>query len=271
MRLNTKILFIILLACCSSGVSQSGAVQLEMMQQKYRAFDYDAVIDIAEQALKDTSDLEKDERIQIYEMKAASHYSKMEMQEALTSFMNLLRLNADHELDPVKTSPKIISFYNEIKANFLQEQAITPPEPQIQVVDTVRIVENSTGFYRKTLPASLLLPGTGHWLAGNTRKGTWLTSISALALGAAVYFTYQTHEKQELYLNATETEDIQQRYSSYNSAFKKRNALWATYAILWAYAQTDLLFFQTPQYSINLSFMPERNFSPAFISCSVHF
>ncbi len=265
--------FVLLFLGSTALFAQSGSVQLEMMQQKYRTFDYDAVIELAENALQDTSELNKDELFQIYEMKAAAHYSKMQMQQALTSFMHILRLDPNHELDPVKTSPKIVNFYNEIKANFQSEQSKpdTLPKPQIQVVDTVRIVENSSGFYRKTLPASLLLPGTGHLLAGNGRKGTWLTTLSVISLSAAAYYTYSTHQKQEQYLNATDAQDIQRRYSAFNSAYKKRNVLWGAYAVLWAFAQTDLLFIQTPQYSVNFSYLPRNNFNPARILCSVHF
>lgn len=261
-----------MLAACA--FSQPAPVQLEMMQQKYRAFEYDAVIALAEKALSDTTGWTPDQRIHIYEMKAASHYSKMEMQEAFTSFMSILRINPDHELDPMKTSPKIVTFYNEIKHSFQQAESraqTAEPESREQLVDTVRVVEQSSAFYRKTLPLSLILPGTGHWVAGNIRKGPILTSVSTLLLGASVYYTFDTARHETTYLEAITAGDIERAYSDYNSSYRTRNALWGAYALVWLYTQTDLLFFQTPTPPIEITLLPPTYLLPGRILCSFHF
>jgi hypothetical protein len=58
-----------------------------------------------------------------------------------------------------------------------------------------------------------------------------------------LYFIIDTNRKENDYLNTTNKQDINQKYSAFNNAFKTRNTLITTYALMWLYNQLDILFF----------------------------
>jgi hypothetical protein len=236
------------------------------MQQKFRSFEYDSVIILAEQALTQSSQFTSQELISIYEMKAISHFAQSEFAAAETDFTKILQLDSLYTPDPVKTSPKIIDFFNEVKAKFQRqsEQPTEQPPTEIVMRDTVTVRQESLGRYRTSIPASLVLPGAGHLLMGETKRGTIMAALSLVTLTSAAYFTNQTHKKHSDYMNAIDEQNIAVTYDSYSSAFKTRNILWAAYAAVWLYAQTDLLYFHQGRQQLNFSLSPSPDvFSPS--------
>ncbi len=233
-------------------VAQAATTEVEIIAQKFRAFDYDAVIELSNKALAHADDFSQDELFQIHEMKAVSYYSKMEMTEALNSFVDILKIDPEHELDPVKYSPKIIAFYNRIKSNFQPLETVSQPvEQKPEKPDTVIVYRQDRSFKKSILP-SLVLPGTGHLLIGKKQKGMILTTLSAATLASSIWFTIDCANKEKDYLNAVDPGDIDGKYAEYNSSFKIRNTLWTAYAAIWLYSQIDLLFLQKPDSPIQV-------------------
>ena len=238
---------------------------LTHMQQKCRSFEYDSVIAIAEDALTQPERFTSNELISIYEMKAISHFAQSEFAAAKTDFGKILQLDSLYTPDPVKTSPKIIDFFTDVKAEFQRQSEQPAEQPPTTVVqrDTITVTQETLGRYRTSIPASLLLPGSGHLLMGETKRGAIMTALSLVTLTSAAYFTNQTREKHSDYMNAIDEQNIAAAYDSYNSAFKTRNILWATYAVVWLYAQTDLLYFHQDRQRLNLGFtLSPDSFSP---------
>ena len=250
---------------------QNASIDVDIIQQKFRSFDYNAVIELADKALQAPSHLSSEQQIKIYEMKAVSHYSKTDLQQARLAFLEILKIESSHTLDPVTTSPKIISFYNSVKKEF--EFSTRPKEAeQVVVHDTVLVSTETTGLYKKSIPASIILPGTGHLVMGDKKRGFWITAASVITLSSAIYFTRDTRQKEKEYTSAIEPENIESTYTAYNSAYKKRNVAWAAYAVIWVYAQTDLLFFHEKRQHIQLSVQPSIDgVSPSFVSLNVRF
>ena len=220
--------------------NQAIAAQQDEIEQKFRAFDYDAVIQLATEALEHAADYPQETLFQIYEMKAVAHYSKMEMTEALHCFVDILNIDPAHELDPMKYSPKIVGFYNELKKNINKPSEQTTQQDEAKP-DTVFIHQMDNSFKKYFYP-SLIAPGSGQWLSGKKQKGIFLTAASTGLLASSIYFTLDCSQKEKDYLNATIQDDIDEKYSIYNSSYKTRNALWAAYTLVWVYSQVDLFF-----------------------------
>jgi hypothetical protein len=252
--------------------AQTAADRLEALQQSFREFKYEEAVLQADSALAKPQDFSRDQLVQLDEIKAASLYSLNQIPEAFSCYVEILKMSPDHSLDPVRTSPKLVSFFEEIKARFQKMPGAATMEPPPTKIDTVKIILSTESFYRRVLPPSFILPGAGHWLAGNKKKAVPLAIVSAATLIWAVDATLDCREKEKIYLGATEPEDIESRYSAYNTAYKTRNLLWGAYALVWGYAQADLLFRQRPEPAVRLTLLPA--FSPSessWVICSLHF
>ncbi len=247
----------IVMLCGVAALAQShlDAAQQEAINQKFRAFDYDAVIELADQALLHAADYPAEILFPIYEMKAVSHFSKMDMTQALSSFVEILKIDPEHELDPVKYSPKIIAFYNEVKANFISPVDISSSSQPREAAspDTV-VVYRADNSFKKLIYPSLLAPGTGQWLNGKRKKGMIVTGASTALLLSSLYFTYDCSQKEKDYLNVVGQNDIDAKYKKYNYSYKTRNALWTAYTLIWAYSQIDL--YLSHKSSIQLGLLP---------------
>ena len=267
------VIITLLFAAGGALFAQSGADNKEMISEKFRSFDYDAVIELATQALLHADDYPKEALFQIYEMKAVSHYSKMEMTEALNSFVEILKIDPTHELDPAEYSPKIISFYNEIKRNVQQLSAAGLTEtkqsnsPKVGAVIVYKKMPAKKGVY-----LSLLAPGAGHWLSDTKTKGRVLTGASTVLLASSIYFTLDCAKKEKNYLSALDQAAIDAGYKKYNSSYKVRNTLWTAYALVWLYSQVDLFLLQHPSERVQLGVKPPdaANRTVALV-CNVRF
>ncbi len=240
--------------------AQTTPVEIEIMQQHLKNFEYDSVITMSEHLLKEKSSLAASDLVEIYRMKAIAHYSLLEMNAALYSFVEILKIDPEFSLDPVQTSPKIVKFFNEIKNNF-QNKAAPSEKVQPARIDTVKLIMDTSITYRNTLARSMLLPGWGHLYLQRKKKGWILCALSAATLGSAIYYIFDSHDKQKAYLNEIDLSYMNIRYNAYNRSYKMRNALISTYALLWLYSQTDILVFQRKNIKgeLKAAFLPTIN------------
>ena len=133
-----------LVACAASLAAQDGTLEVEIVRQKFRNFEYDSVITYASKALAEKEHFSSENLIDIYELKAISHFSLLEMNASLSSFLEMLKIDPDYSLDPVKTSPKILSFFEELKKSY-QPEVRDETARQTAKIDTVRIADDRTG------------------------------------------------------------------------------------------------------------------------------
>ncbi|RPH97420.1 MAG: hypothetical protein EHM72_13585 [Calditrichaeota bacterium] len=267
------VLFLLILAApVKQGNAQNAAVQLEILQRKFRAFDYQAVVSLTDSALVEKENFSREQLIRLHEVRAAALYSLNQLHEAFTSYMEILKLDPNYTLDPVLTSPKLVSFFKEIQAGFQKSSETSPAESSIVRIDTVREVYSTAPFYRRVLPPSLILPGAGQWLAGSKKKAVPLVVFSTLTMIWAVDASLDCREKQKVYLQSIDPAEIESHYDDYNAAYKTRNALWIAYALIWGYAQADLLFIQRPQAVLQTFVAPPLSQGqPLRFGCSLRF
>ncbi|MBN1560371.1 hypothetical protein JW998_08980 [candidate division KSB1 bacterium] len=268
------VLAISLLCFFPAGLSgQEAAADLTSLQQAFQSFDYDSVIDLAAQALRQPQRFTPEQLISIHEMKAVSHYAKAEMSQARDSFVAILKIDSLYAPDPVKTSPKIIAFFNSLKqeSEYRTTEHQQPPPEKIVIHDTVMVVQQTLGAYKMSVPVSLVFPGAGHLLMGETGRGAVLLALSTATLATAIYYSYESRQKEDDYMNALDDAAIRSTYNAYNSAYRTRNALWAAYAAVWIFSQTDLLLFHERRQNITLSLAPSCSELSPMLSFTVQF
>lgn len=272
-------LWLLLWGFSSGAHAQSDSLSLETIQQKLESFDYREVISLSARLLAERENLSSRDSLEIHRMRAIAYYSLGERQACGNEFLAILHIQADFQWDSVKTSPKIIRFFEETRAEFLASQK-TPVVPDSAAAAPV--LQNpapaSGGLPpRGAILRSLLLPGWGHLASGHSAKGWLITTLGAGALGSAIYFIGDTRSKEDAYLNETDPALIETRYQAYNSAYQKRNLLIAAYAAVWLYAQVDLLYFskkgisgkESAQNTLQWRILPELHF-PGKVSAAMH-
>ena len=241
------------------------------LKNEYDSFEFQKAIRIAGELLQSKDSLSSSVIIDIYIMKAVSHYTLTEEPEAKNCFFEILKINRNYKPDPEKVPPKIINLFSEIRKDYLQlvpETAKIPEtktevtkteEPPKTIIKEVHIPMDSE--YRSAISKSLILPGWGHFSVGSSTKG-WLFSVaSAVSIGTMIYFIINTNNKEKSYIAETDLDLIRSKYDSYNTSYKLRNVFIVTSVALWTYTQLDLLLWDVNEYSkIGLSM--QKN--PAF-------
>lgn len=220
---------------------------IELLEENYKTFRYGDVITLSERIIADSTSYNRSILIEVFTMRAVAYFSISEIDSARKSLIEILRIDRNHQLDPVKISPKIVALYQDvirdfrrIEENNLNDKSKEESEGK-QLVITKSVLDNS--LMKNSLIRSIALPGWGHlYLEGNT-KGWIITTASTAALSGMIYYIFSTKEKEANYLSQTEPDIIRQKYNDYNSAYKIRNLFVAGYAVLWLYSQIDLLFF----------------------------
>ena len=230
--------------------------ELDALQNEYESFNYATVISKAHGLLLDKERFSDETIIEISTLKAASHYAMGELENTRKTFIEILKLNENFELSNISYSPKLVDFFHEVKAEFLdvlkvnEEKYTQQKEVQPAFIDQTQLLTHERNT---ALAKSLLLPGWGHLSLGDNTKGWILTSAGVAALGSMIYFIVDANNRENDYLSEINSAQIQIKYDEYNKSYKIRNALIATYAAIWIYSQIDILFFSNQLGSENIS------------------
>jgi len=244
---------ILFLLCCLYGCLNAQSV--ESLRLYYERFDYQAVVDQARALLQQRQSLDSAVVKEVLLLSAMSHYSLLNVDAAMVDFLELLRLDPQAELDPTKTSPKIMQFFTEIKQRGFREAA---KEQIVIQKDTVRIMQDVGQPMASALKRSLLWPGWGHCYLSDRTRGRLLRGASVLSLAAAIYATIDCRDKEKAYLNTSASSLMDPYYEKYNQAYKRRTMAWGAFTAVWLYSQIDLLYFHPiPSHSTRLSMQVE--------------
>lgn len=240
-------------------------IKIEDIRNRYESFEYQDVIRLVDIFLYNNISIQKSDSLEVLTMKAVSHYSLNQIIGAEETFQEIIKLDYNYNLDPAKISPKVISFFNEIKSRFEQIEDVSAgkEEPEIKSIpinqEEITALQNQ--LYTATFTKSVLLPGWGHLHLENNTKGWLLAAASALTLGSMIYFIFDSNSKEESYLNETDPDLIASKYDQYNTSYKIRNSLIIGYTIIWLYSQLDLLYFSSELFSkkIKADIFPQLN------------
>lgn len=219
---------------------------LRFLRKKLEQFDYSSVINGANRLLQKKEQLLKKEIIETYQLKAISHFALVEDENAERSFREILKIDSTFTLDSARISPKIISFFKQVKENYFKRISDYNEENYARI-DTVYVPhiyeQKFTDRVQQAVIRSILFPGLGHLYQRGSIKAWTLTTLTAAAVGSLIYFWIDTAEKEELYIKESQAALIDYRYKKYNRSYKLRNISLIALAGIWIYTQIDLIFF----------------------------
>ena len=239
--------FILYFLCSALFLFAQSNHDIQKLQNHYQSFEYSKVVHEAENILIDKDRFSDSLLIQIYTLKSASLYAMGERNESRKAIIELLKIDDSHELNELRYSPKLISFFEEIKNEF--SEIIKTNDDKLESQNKEEIFkpivkfQSNNSIPNSAIAKSLLLPGLGHLHIDDNTKGWILTSASMVTLSSMIYFIVDANEKEKDYLSETKADLIQANYDKFNKSYKIRNTLIATYAAIWLYSQIDLLFF----------------------------
>lgn len=269
MRKFCKSFIFIFFICLDISFSQVND-SINIITENFRNFEYAEVIRLSEYLLRSKETLNNNQLMEVYTMKGISHYSFGEDYNAKESFIAILNMDSSYTLDPNKTSPKIITFYNEIKKEYLKnfpKNDIEEKPAQSVKIDTVfiprilRDVESENNL-KNSMIRSLILPGLGHLYNESTTKGWILTSLSAVSLTSIIYFIVDSNKKEKEYLQERNRDLIEDKYDSYNLSSGLKNISIGSFVVIWLYSQFDLLLLSEDDGLSESINMPSLEYSP---------
>ncbi|MFZ1292490.1 MAG: hypothetical protein WAR79_20535 [Melioribacteraceae bacterium] len=243
MKLKNSILLIFIFTSLQL-FSQENA-EISSLQKHYEAFEYSSVISKSENLLFDKDRFSEKDLIQIFTIKAASHFSISDLENSRKSFIEILKIDGNYELNNSQYSPKLVAFFSEVKNEFLDILKVKEEPEPIKIDPQKNQISNSKNNSERNiaLAKSIILPGLGHLHLNDNSKGWILTSAGTVTLGSMIYFIFDSNKKEKDYLAQTNSLLIKSKYDDYNSSYKIRNLLIGIYAAIWLYSQIDILFF----------------------------
>lgn len=233
---------------CNHFILAQDSILLKDVRNSFESFEYSKVIKFSEQLLLSKSSLTINEIIELFLMKGISHYTLADEGTARKSFIEILKLNSSYSLDSNSISPKIISFYESIRNDFLSSIEKKNEAVQTNVnIDSILTSKDKLFFekselYKFSSLKSILIPGLGHLDFKKDLKSWILFGSSTAALGSMIYFIFNTNKAEKNYLNETNLQLIPSKYDAFNSSYKIRNILITAYILIWAYSQLDFFF-----------------------------
>ena len=203
-----QVLFILLLVVVGSSLSRAQRAGIDSIltaaETSFNSGLYENAELIARRLLESRG-LQDSDRISCERIIAFSLIAQGKPQSAQDHFISILSINSSFELDPVLTSPKILSVFTETKRQF----ALTKSSDSTQ--RTVHDPFRSAITYR-----ALLFPGWEQIHSGRSTTGMTFMSVGILSLGSGVAAEFLRSSARKLYLSASSPSDIADKYKIYN-------------------------------------------------------
>ncbi|KAA3617193.1 MAG: hypothetical protein D8M58_03610 [Calditrichaeota bacterium] len=219
--MNKLIVFLLL---ATFTFAQDNSKNIKDLEQDFISFDYEKVLQKGRFILAD-SYTTKSDSLTIFTYMLNSAYALNDTSLAKSIIISILKTDLNHSLNPKKTSPKIIEFFNHVKT----EENLFPTKPvkKDDELNPVRIKKETPWIS----VSSVLLPGSGHLIKGEKQKGYIHSAISVGLMAGIVVSHIKTNDNMDLYHKAKGNANYNALYDDYNSAYKTRSVLIGAYLI----------------------------------------
>ena len=221
------ILFVAAFFTMTSLPAQNVKKEIESLENQFKNFQYSQVIEKGKFLLADRFTTRTDS-LEIYKYMLSSAYAISDTTLARSIIQDILHTDPKFTLNPLETSPKIIEFFNVVKLN-LQKDHVTD---SLTVKDIKHSeLRQSPSISPLSTLSSVLLPGSGHLLENDRKRGILFTSISGVFIGSIIYSSIVLSDHREQYMQARDGSNYDRLYNQYNRSYKIRNTLLSVYGL----------------------------------------
>lgn len=234
---KSLILFVLLifLLVAVNAFSQTNNM-VEKLRVTFQNFQYEKVIFLSDSIIVNSANLEKKEQLEIYRLKAVSHYAIGQKNHCELALKSLLKADSNYVMQPSINAPKIIQLFNKIKKNY-RPVKIENESPTLLDAGKIKKIRKD---YLAAASRSVIFPGWGHNYL-QREKGTLFMTGSVIMIPLSIYFTAASWHYEQKYLNEVNAQKIKTRFKKFDNTYKARNIVLATYLIYWLYIQYDFL------------------------------
>ncbi len=235
----------IVLLFALSGVQAQQADSRRPLKVKrlYDTLHFEEAVKSGRALLGSARSLDRDELSLIHRYMAYSFFNLSKQDSARIHFLTLLSLNPKTELDIVRTSPKIIDFFEQVRKEYAQLQS-----------ENRLITVNQYIFLNDKRPGaawrSALLPGWGQYYKNQTKKAYWTGSLFIGGVVFSVISYAQESRYKNLYRQEIDSKKITSLYNTYNTYSKTRRLLMYASLSVWALSFADALWSDSPRVSL---------------------
>ena len=212
--------------------SQVSGTDILRVKILYNDAAFSEAIDAAQQLLRAERAYLPEELAFLHQYAALAFYNLGTLDSARVHFLSLLSIAPETELDPVEVSPKIIEFFEEIKAER------PAPLPSVSGTGHTRYIfldDLRVGASWR----SAFLPGWGQFYKGQKARGSVLGGAFWGGLIGAGISLLKEQAAKDQYNDATAPAAISEAYDTYNRWYKTRRTLTAVTVALWAVTVAD--------------------------------
>ena len=161
-------------------------------------------------------------------------------------FLNALRIDSNLTLDPVLTSPKILTVFEAAKAQYRMEMAKNESEASSQSRNLVTVSHGPT--FR-----AILFPGWDQLHQGRRTKGYILLGAGAAAAVIAIASDFLRRDARTNYLNASTPSIAESRYNTYNLYYRTEIYSVSAFVLIYVYSELDAFLNLPPNLDANYS------------------
>lgn len=178
-------------------------------------------------------DLNDSTKVQIEKWIAFSLIAQGKSAIAKERFILLFRIDDAFELDPVLTSPKILSVFNDAKSKFIAQKKSAPPDTTSLSVE--HSTESSTISFR-----TIVFPGWEQIHQNRTGSGYMFLGAGAVTLASGFAFEFLRSGAREDYLQASSVSEISSKYDTYNTYRKAEIYSFTAFALIYIVSEIDV-------------------------------
>lgn len=221
----------------------SQSVTLETIIASYENLRYERTVKQCEEFLSTHPRLPEAKLLKVLQYLAMSQLALGEEEQAKRTLQSIIIANPEYSLDRRIVSPKLIELYRNQRARERQSGDISEPAVQYLVKEDLRT---------EAMLRSVIFPGLGQTYLDQSR-GYLYAGIAGISLGIFGYSVIQTPRAHERYLGATDPQNIEQRYATYNRLYQLRNNSLIVYLGTWMIAGVDAFISSRPSGNLRIS------------------
>jgi hypothetical protein len=224
--------------------SLTGNNIIEQLDQAYNQFDYQRSAELLNAAFNSLDQLSVSDRVEVYKYAAFIAFQNNNNALTINHFWSLLELNPNYVLDPVTTSPKLLTLFQKTKIEFLEDM-----NRRLEIIEGGK---KETDFAWR----AFIFPGWEQWHRGYQTKGAILAGAGLFSVGGLIYSSVMASQKRNDYLDSQDPEEISIIYDEYNTHYQRQFYFAYAFIALWSISQLDLALWSKPRLSLSASSQP---------------
>jgi hypothetical protein len=177
----------------------------------------------------DNRSLPDSSRVRAEQYLAFSLVAQAKNAGAVEHFVTILKMDSTFALDPILTSPKILSVFAEARRQF----------GSLNISESLRVKSPQRSTDHGVTFRTVLFPGWEQAYQGRTIKGYTLIGAGILSLGVTLYCDRERRSAEDEYLAANTPDLAASKYTRYNNFHKAEYYSLGAFLAIYAYSQLD--------------------------------